>query len=226
MFSDGIVDLCESGIVNNAKKTLDAGKVVSCFAYGSKKLYSWMDHNPSIAMMDASYTNDTAVVRRQPQMTAINSTIEVDLTGQCASDSIGTKIFSGPGGQMDMLRGASLCPDGVPIIALPSRTNQGASRILPVIKPGGGIVTTRSHVHWVVTEWGFADLFGKSLRERAQALIGLAHPDDRASLEKAAFERGLFGPVGTGATINFKAPANEQVSAAAASAVPRKENLA
>jgi acyl-CoA hydrolase len=123
---------------------------------------------------------------------------------------------------MDMIRGASLCPDGVPIIALPSRTNQGAPRILPVIKPGGGIVTTRSHVHWVVTEFGAVDLFGKSLRERAQGLISIAHPDDRAMLEKAAFERGLLGPAGTGATVNLKAPSTEQASAASITAAKLK----
>jgi acyl-CoA hydrolase len=180
--------------VNNSHKASDAGKVVSCFAYGSPELYAFMNDNPSILMLDASYTNDTAVIRRHPKMTAINSCIEIDLTGQIVSDSIGTAIFSGIGGQMDFIRGASLCPDGRAIIAMPSRTGKGISRITPFIKQGAGVVTTRAHAHYVATEYGIVDMFGKTLQERARQLISVAHPDDRAGLEKSAFERGLLGP--------------------------------
>ncbi|HVL38422.1 MAG TPA: acetyl-CoA hydrolase/transferase C-terminal domain-containing protein, partial [Fimbriimonadaceae bacterium] len=144
---------------------------------------------PRVALLDIAYVNDTAQIRRQPKMTAINSAIEIDLTGQIAADSIGLKFFSGVGGQMDFVRGASLSPGGKPIFALPSRTSKGESRIVPTLKPGAGVVTTRAHVQYVVTEHGIANLYGKNLRQRATALIEIAHPDDREDLERAAFER-------------------------------------
>jgi acyl-CoA hydrolase len=148
-----------------------------------------VDDNPQVVMLGADYVNDTAVIRRNPKVTAINSAIEIDLTGQVAADSIGTRQYSGVGGQMDFIRGASLSPGGKPIIALPSATRRGESRIVPLLRPGAGVVTTRAHVHYVVTEYGVARLYGKSLRQRARALIEIAHPDSRESLERAAFER-------------------------------------
>ena len=146
MISDGVVGLVNSGVITNNHKTSEMGKVVAGFAIGTPKLYNWMNDNASLLMLDIAYTNDTAVIRRHPKMTAINSAIEVDITGQVASDSIGTRIYSGVGGQMDFIRGASLCPDGRPIIALPSTTRRGESRIVSLLKPGAGVVTTRAHV--------------------------------------------------------------------------------
>jgi len=189
MFSDGIIDLVESGVITNAKKRINAGQLVGGFCIGTRRLYDFLDDNTLVRMRDIAFVNDTTVIRQQPKMTAINSAIEVDLTGQVVSDSIGTRIFSGVGGQLDFIRGASLCPDGVPIIALPSVTRKGETRIVPTIKEGGGVVTTRAHVHNIVTEFGAVDLFGKTLQERARALISIAHPDHREALERAAFER-------------------------------------
>jgi acyl-CoA hydrolase len=189
MFSDGLIPLIEKGIVNNSKKKIHPFKVVSSFALGTRKLYDFMDDNPLIQMLDCAYVNDTAVIRRNPKVTAINSAIEIDLTGQVCADSIGTRHFSGVGGQMDFIRGASLSEDGKPIIALPSATLKGVSKIVPTLKTGAGVVTTRAHVHYVVTEYGIANLYGKGLRERSRELIQIAHPDHRESLEKAAFER-------------------------------------
>jgi len=189
MFSDGVMDLVELGIINGANKRIHPGKIVSTFIMGSRQLYDFVDDNPLIAVLDAAYVNDTAVIRRNPKVTAINSALEIDLTGQVCADSLGTKLLSGVGGQMDFMRGASLSEGGKPIIALPSVTNKGISRITPMIQPGGGVVTTRAHVHYVVTEWGVADLYAKNLRQRAQALIQIAHPDHREALERAAFER-------------------------------------
>lgn len=189
MFSDGLVPLIENGIVNNSKKKIHPFKVVSSFAMGTRKLYDFMDDNPLIQMLDCAYVNDTAVIRRNPKVTAINSAIEIDLTGQICADSIGTRHFSGVGGQMDFIRGASLSEEGKPIIALPSTTLKGLSKIVPTLKIGAGVVTTRAHVHYVVTEYGIANLYGKGLRERSKELIQIAHPDHRESLEKAAFER-------------------------------------
>lgn len=189
MFSDGIVELVEKGVINGKCKTLDAGKVVGSFCIGTQKVYDFIDDNPSVDMLEASYVNDTAVIRRQPKVTAINSAIEVDLTGQVCADSIGPRIYSGVGGQMDFIRGASLSPGGKPIIALPSSTRRGESRIVAVLKEGAGVVTTRAHVHYVVTEYGVANLYGKNLRQRSSALIDIAHPDHREGLERAARER-------------------------------------
>jgi len=189
MFSDGIIPLIEKGIVNNSKKRVHPGKVVGSFTVGTRKLYDFMDDNPVIAMLDCAYVNDTAVIRRNAKVTAINSAIEIDLTGQVCADSIGTRQYSGVGGQMDFIRGASLSKEGKPIIALPSATNKGISRIVPFLKEGAGVVTTRAHVHYVVTEYGVANLYGKGLRERAKELIKIAHPDHRESLDRAAHDR-------------------------------------
>ena len=189
MFSDGIVDLVEMGVINGSRKARQAGKVVGSFCVGSKRLYDFINDNPSVEMLEASYVNDTAVIRRHPKVTAINSAIEVDLTGQICADSIGLRLYSGVGGQMDFIRGASLSPGGKAIIALPSTTRKGISRITPYLKQGAGVVTTRAHVHFVVTEHGVADLYGKNLRQRARALIDIAHPDHRETLEREALER-------------------------------------
>lgn len=189
MFSDGLIPLIESGVVNNTRKQIHPNKVVASFALGTRKLYDFMDDNPLIQMLDCAYVNDTAVIRRNPNVTAINSAIEIDLTGQICADSIGTRQYSGVGGQMDFIRGASLSKGGKPVIALPSVTSRGESKIVPYLREGAGVVTTRAHVHYVVTEQGVANLYGKSLRERAKALIRIAHPDHREQLEKSAIER-------------------------------------
>lgn len=189
MFSDGLIPLLESGVVNNSEKRIHPGKVVGSFTVGTRKLYDFMDDNPLISMLDCAYVNDTAVIRRNPKVTAINSAIEIDLTGQVCADSIGTKQYSGVGGQMDFIRGASLSKGGKPIIALPSATSKGISRIVPYLKQGAGVVTTRAHVHYVVTENGVANLYGKGLKERAHELIKIAHPDHREELEKEAYDR-------------------------------------
>jgi len=156
---------------------------------GTRKLYDFIDDNPQVLMLDIAYVNDSAVIRRNPKVAAINSAIEVDLTGQVCSDSIGTYQYSGVGGQMDFIRGASLSEGGKPIIALPSTTNKGVSKITPYLKQGAGVVTTRAHVHYIVTEYGVANLYGKNLRQRSEELIKIAHPDHQESLERAAFER-------------------------------------
>jgi acyl-CoA hydrolase len=189
MFSDGIIPLVEKGVITNRYKKKHPGKIVTGFLLGSKKLYDFADDNPQVLVLDIDYVNDTAVIRTNPKVTAINSAIEIDLTGQVCSDSIGTYQYSGIGGQMDFMRGAALAEDGKPIIALPSVTSKGESRIVPYLKKGAGVVTTRGHVHYVVTEYGVAYLFGKNLKQRAKALIGIAHPAHREFLEKEAFER-------------------------------------
>lgn len=191
MFADGVVDLVKNGCVTNAKKTIHKGRIVGSFLIGTKKLYDFVDNNPFIEMLDIAYVNNVGVIAKNPKMTAINSAIEVDLTGQVCSDSIGTRMYSGFGGQVDFIRGAAEGFDGKgkPIIALPAVTKRNESKIIPTIKLGGGVVTSRAHVHYVVTEYGIAYLFGKTLRQRAHALINIAHPDHRESLEKAAFER-------------------------------------
>ena len=189
MFSDGVLPLIESGVINNKKKPMHKDALVSGFLLGTRKLYDFVDDNPEVRMLDIQYVNDTAVIRKMPKMTSINSAIEVDLTGQVCADSIGTKMYSGVGGQMDFIRGASLSKGGKPIIALTSTTNKGVSKISSILKPGAGVVTTRAHVHYIVTEYGVADMYGKNLRERAHALINIAHPDHREALEKDAFER-------------------------------------
>ena len=189
MFSDGVVDLVERGVITGRKKRVHPGKLVASFLMGTRRLYDFVDDNPQVAMLTADYVNDTAVIRRNPNVTAINSAIEVDLTGQVVADSIGTRLYSGVGGQMDFLRGAALSPGGTPIVALPSTTRRGESRIVSTIQPGAGVVTTRAHVRYVVTEYGVADLYGQTLRQRARRLIEVAHPDHRERLEREAVER-------------------------------------
>lgn len=193
MLSDGIIPLIERGVINNSRKKLNRGRSVTGFMAGTRKLYDFVDDNPAIRVMDIAYVNDTSVIRQNPKVTAINSAIEIDLTGQVCADSIGTFQFSGIGGQMDFIRGASLSEDGKPIIALPSTTSKGESRIVPYLKQGAGVVTTRGHIHWVVTEYGAVDLFGKNLKQRSKALISLAHPDHREALERSFFERYKVG---------------------------------
>jgi acyl-CoA hydrolase len=189
MFSDGIIPLIEKGIVTNQHKKKHRGKTVTSFLLGSRKLYDFVDDNPAVITLGIDYVNDTSVIRTNPKVTAINSAIEVDITGQICSDSIGAYHFSGVGGQMDFVRGASLSEGGKPIIALPSTTAKGISRIAPFLKPGAGVVTTRAHAHYIVTEYGTAYLYGKNMRQRAKALIDIAHPNHRETLERAAFER-------------------------------------
>ncbi|MFL7813158.1 MAG: acetyl-CoA hydrolase/transferase family protein [Anaerolineales bacterium] len=185
LFSDGVIDLVEAGVITNAKKTLHPGKIIAGFILGTKRLYEWVHNNPLIEFLRTEYVNDPFVVSRNHRMVAINSAIEVDLTGQICADSIGTKLYSGVGGQLDFIYGASRSKGGVPIIALPS-TAKDFSRIVPTLKEGAGVITTRNHVHYVVTEYGSAALYGKTIRERAQALIDIAHPQFREELTKQA----------------------------------------
>jgi acyl-CoA hydrolase len=189
MFSDGLIDLSEKGIVNGSQKAKHPGKIVAGFVMGTQRLYDFVHDNPQVLMLDIAYVNDSAVIRRNPKVTAINSAIEVDLTGQVCADSIGTRLYSGVGGQMDFIRGASLSEGGKPIIALPSQTSKGESKIVPFLKEGAGVVTTRAHVHYIVTEYGVANLYGRNLKQRARALIEIAHPDHRERLDRMAFER-------------------------------------
>ncbi|PKQ43662.1 acetyl-CoA hydrolase/transferase family protein [Confluentibacter flavum] len=189
MFSEGIVDLVEKGIVNGSQKKVNPYKIVSGFAMGTRRLYDFMDDNPEIEMLDIAYVNDTSIIRQNPKVTAINSAIEIDVTGQVCADSIGTKMFSGVGGQMDFMRGAALSKGGKPIIAVTSTTLKGVSKIVPTLKLGAGVVTTRAHARFVVTEYGVAELFGKTLKQRAESLRDIAHPDHREALDIAIFER-------------------------------------
>lgn len=189
MFSDGVIPLVEKGIITNEYKKIRPGKIVTTFVAGTRKLYDFVNDNPFVVFMDVSYVNDTAIIRQNPKVVAINSAIEIDLTGQVCADSIGTYQFSGIGGQMDFMRGASLSEGGKPIIALPSMTKKGVSRIVPALKPGAGVVTTRGHVHDVATEFGVVNLYGKNMEQRARMLISIAHPSQKEMLEKAFFER-------------------------------------
>lgn len=189
MCSDGIIELMEKGIINNKYKSVHPHKTVTAFALGTRRLYDYVDDNPAFQFLDIDYVNDPAIISRNKKVVAINSAIEIDITGQVCADSIGTYQFSGVGGQMDFMRGAAISEGGKPIIALPSRTAKGIPRIVPYLKPGAGVVTTRAHVHYVITEYGIAYLFGKNLRQRAKALIKIAHPDDREMLEKECTER-------------------------------------
>ncbi len=187
MLTDNVVDLVEAGVVTGARKDLDRGKVVATFMMGTQRLYDFADDNPMVEMREVDYTNDTAVIRRFRRMRSINSAIEVDLTGQVCADSIGWRLYSGVGGQMDFVRGAALAEEGLSIIALPSTTSDGrTSRIVCTLKEGAGVVTTRAHVQTVVTEWGVAHLHGRSVSERARALTAIAHPDFRADLDCTA----------------------------------------
>ena len=189
MFSDGVIPLIEKEVITNRRKKLNTGRSVTGFIIGTRRLYDFVNDNPAVEILDIDYVNDTSIIRQNPKVTAINSAIEIDLTGQVCADSIGTYQYSGIGGQMDFMRGASLSEDGKPIIALPSTTSHGISRIVPFLKEGAGVVTTRGHVHWVVTEYGITDLFGKNLKQRAKAMIQIAHPDHREELEKACYKR-------------------------------------
>ena len=189
MFSDGVLPLIENGIITNKFKKKYPGRTVTGFCLGTKKLYDYVNDNPAFAFLDIDYVNEISVIRENPKMHAINSCIEIDLTGQVCSDSIGTMQYSGVGGQMDFMRGAALSEGGKAIIGLPSRTMHGISRIVNFLKEGAGVVSTRAHVHYVVTEYGVINLFGKNLQQRAKALISIAHPDDREMLEKNAKQR-------------------------------------
>jgi 4-hydroxybutyrate CoA-transferase len=184
MWSDGALPLIRSGVIDNSAKSVHPGRSISGFVVGTRELYDFIDDNPTVMQLDIGYVNRAEVIRRNPKVTAVNSAIEVDLTGQVCADSIGDRIISGVGGQMDFIRGASLSPGGKPIIALPSRTSRGDGRIVARLRPGAGVVTTRAHVHYVVTEYGIADLYGKTLAERARALLAIAHPEDRDALSR------------------------------------------
>ena len=183
LFTDVVLDLVEAGAVTGAAKEINRGKIVTAFMMGSRRLYRFVDDNPMVEMRPVDYTNDTSVIRRFRRMVAVNSAISIDLTGQVSADSIGTRFYSGVGGQMDFMRGAALAPEGRAIIALPSTAAGGSvSRIAPVLAEGAGVVTSRAHVRTVVTEFGVAELFGRSIRERVAALVAIAHPDFREGL--------------------------------------------
>lgn len=193
MFSDGVVPLAEGGVITNRRKNVHKGQIITSFVNGTQKLFDFIDDNPAVEFYPCDLTNDTALIRKHDRMVAINSAIEIDVTGQVCADSIGFKVFSGIGGQMDFIRGAALSKGGKPIIALPSTAKGGTlSRIVPSLKPGAGVVTTRGHVHWVVTEYGAVNLHGLSLRERAEALISIAHPDFRAELRQEIKDKRVF----------------------------------
>ncbi|HQV52035.1 MAG: acetyl-CoA hydrolase/transferase family protein [Flavobacteriales bacterium] len=189
MCSNGIIELVESGVINNRFKKKHPGRVVTSFAIGTRRLYDLLHDNPQFAFLDAQYVNDGKVIRENPKVVAINSAIEMDMTGQVCADSIGTYQYSGVGGQLDFMRGAALSKEGKPIIAMGSVTKKGISKIVPFLKEGAGVVTTRAHMHYVVTEFGVAYLYGKNLRQRAEALIAVAHPDHREALERSVVER-------------------------------------
>ncbi len=189
MISDGIVDLVANDVINNKYKGTHLNRTITSFAFGTKKLYDYINDNPSFAFLDVAHVNSPLVIMKNKKMVAINSAIEIDLTGQVCADSIGSYQFSGIGGQMDFMRGAALSEGGKPIIAISSRTKKGIPRIVPYLKQGAGVVTTRGHIHYVVTEFGTAYLYGKNLRQRAKALIEISHPDDREMLDQFCFER-------------------------------------
>ena len=188
MFSDGVIDLILSDVINSNNKNINYGKAVSTFLMGSKRLYDYVDDNPFVEMKTADYTNNIAMIRQNPKVVSINSAIEIDITGQVCADSIGTRMYSGVGGQLDFIRGATYSEGGKPIIALPSVTRRGQSRIVPFLKMGAGVVTTRAHVQYVVTEYGVADLYGKTLTQRIKEMINISHPDHREAIEKSFFE--------------------------------------
>lgn len=192
MFADGILPLVDKGVVNGKNKNIDKGRLVSTFLMGSKNLYDFVNDNPGVAMQDVKYTNRVNVIAKNPKVTAINSALQVDITGQVCADSIGTTHYSGVGGQIDFLRGASLSKGGKPIIAMPSITNKGISKIAPILTPGAGVVSTRANIHWLVTEYGAVNLYGRSLQDRAKLIISISNPEHQEMLDKAAFER--FGP--------------------------------
>jgi len=194
MFSDGVVELVEKGVINGSKKRSHREIIVASFLVGTRRLYDFVDDNPLVEMLPSDYVNDTREIRKNPRVTAINSALEIDMSGQVCADSIGQKYYSGVGGQMDFIRGAALSKGGKPIIALPSTTKGGLSRIVPQLKPGAGVVTTRAHVQYVVTEFGIVNLYGKNLRQRAEALASIAHPDFREDICRQA--HALYGSYG------------------------------
>lgn len=187
MFSDGVIDLIESGVINCSKKTIAKGRALATFLIGSERLYKFVDNNPFIVMKESSYVNDTSIIRQNPKVVAINSALEVDLTGQICADSLGVHMYSGVGGQMDFVRGASLSKGGKAIIALSSTSNKGHNRIVPFLKQGAGVVTTRAHAQYIVTEYGVADLYGKTLKQRVEAMVNIAHPDFREEILKTYY---------------------------------------
>jgi len=189
MFADGILPLVEKGIVNGKRKQIDQGKMVASFLMGSQKLYDFIDDNPMVAMMDVRHTNSVNVIRQNHKVTAINSALAIDITGQVCADSIGTTHYSGVGGQIDFIRGAGYSEGGLPIIAMPSVTAKGLSKISPTLMEGSGVVTTRANMHWFVTEHGAVNLYGKTMQERAKLIMSVAHPDHQEMLDKAAFAR-------------------------------------
>ena len=188
MFSDGVIDLILKDVINGNYKGVNPGRALATFFMGTKRLYDYVDDNPFIELRSCDYVNDVSVIKQNDKMVAINSAIEVDVTGQVCADSIGSKMYSGVGGQIDFIRGASLSEGGKAIIALPSITNKGISRIVPSLKPGAGVVTTRSHVHYVITEYGVANLYGKTIKQRVKALVNIAHPDYRESIDRQYFD--------------------------------------
>ncbi len=188
MFSDGVIDLILKDVINGDCKGVNPGRAMATFLMGSQRLYDYVHDNPFVEMRTSDFVNDVSIIKLNPKMVAINSAVEVDVTGQVCADSIGSKMYSGVGGQMDFIRGATLSEGGKAIIALPSVTKRGVSRIVPSLKPGAGVVTTRAHVHYVVTEYGVADLYGRTIKERIKALVSIAHPDHREGIEKAYFE--------------------------------------
>ena len=189
MFADGVLPLVEKGVINGEAKNIDKGKMISTFLMGSQRVYDFIDDNPGVLMMDVGYTNDPFIIAKNDRVTAINSALQVDITGQVCADSLGTKFYSGVGGQIDFIYGASLSKGGKAIIAMPSVTNKGISKIAPELTCGAGVVTTRNHIHWFVTENGAVNLYGKSLQERARLIISIADPSAQESLDRAAFER-------------------------------------
>ena len=188
MFSDGVIDLILSDVINGNYKSINPGRALATFLMGSQRLYDYVNDNPFIEMRTSDYVNDVSIIKQNPRMVAINSAIEVDVTGQVCADSIGARMYSGVGGQMDFIRGASLSEGGKAIIALPSVTHKGISRIVPTLNPGAGVVTTRSHVHYVVTEYGIANLYGKTIEERVKSLVNIAHPDHQEQIDKQYFD--------------------------------------
>jgi acyl-CoA hydrolase len=188
MLSDGVIELILSDVINSNYKGVNPGRALATFIAGSKKLYDYVDDNPFVELKTSDFVNDTSIIRQNPRMVAINSAIEVDVSGQVCADSIGTRLYSGVGGQVDFIRGASLSEGGKAIIALPSVTNKGESRIVPYLKRGAGVVTTRANVHYVVTEYGVANLFGKTIKQRKKALLEIAHPDHREAIDREYME--------------------------------------
>jgi acetyl-coA hydrolase/transferase len=189
LLTEGVLDLVKKGVINGYEKKIDKGKIIASFAMGTQRLYDFIDKNPSVEIAEACYTNEVGVIRQNPKVVSINSAIEVDITGQVCADSIGSNIYSGFGGQVDFVRGAMLSEGGKSIIAFPSLTSKGESKIVPFLKQGAGVVTTRAHVQYIVTEYGVAELFGKNLHQRAKALINIAHPNHREALERAVFSK-------------------------------------